>query len=143
MRAVLNTVVFLRALINPHGVWGRLLFNLSDRYTILLSPAIIGEIVDVLYRPDLRQRFPQIAEPPALEAVLALFARAEVVEPSSEPRVCRDADDDKFFACAIKGRAAYIVSEDKDVLTVGEHEGVRTVSAAEFIEILEGPMVGP
>jgi len=47
MRAVLDTVVFLRALINPHGRWGRLLFDLSDRYVLVLSPEIIKEILSV------------------------------------------------------------------------------------------------
>src|SRR3972149_1167797 len=97
MRAVLDTVVFLRALINPHGRWGRLLFDLSDRYVIVLSPEIIKEVLSVLYRTDLRRRFPAMAEPARLELVLALLRGSEVVEPSERVSVCRDAADDKFF----------------------------------------------
>lgn len=137
MRAVLDTVVFVRALISPKGRWGRLLFELSDRYVIVLSPDIITEIVSVLYRPALRERFPQIARPPQLERVLQLFEQAEVVEPSQEVSVCRDPDDDKFFACALAGRARYIVTEDKDILGVREFRGVQAISAAAFIALLE------
>jgi len=137
MRAVLDTVVFVRALINPKGRWGRLLFDLSDRYVIVLSPDIISEIVSVLYRPALRERFPQMAEPPQLDRVLRLFEQAEIVEPAEEVSVCRDPNDNKFFACALAGRADYIVTEDDDILDVGEFRGARAISAAEFIALLE------
>src|SRR3972149_2213214 len=132
MRAVLDTVVFVRALINPKGRWGRLLFELSDRYVIVLSPDIIREIVSVLYRPALQERFPQMAEPPQLDRVLRLFEQAEVVEPAGDGSVCRNPHDDKFFACALAGRAQYIITEDNDPLHVREYRGVRAISAAEF-----------
>jgi putative PIN family toxin of toxin-antitoxin system len=138
MRAVLDTVVFLRALINPHGRWGRLLFDLSDRYVIVLSPEIIKEILSVLYRVELRRRFPAMAEPARLELVLGILEGAEVVEPREKVSVCRHADDDKFFECALKGGAAYIVTEDKDILAVAEHRGVKTVTAEEFMALFCG-----
>ena len=50
--------------------------------------------------------------------------------------ICRDPNDDKFFECAVAGRAQYIVSEDKDILDVGEIEGIKTVTADEFIALL-------
>lgn len=137
MRAVLDTVIFVRALINPKGRWGCLLFDLSDRYVIVLSPDIISEIISVLYRPALRERFPQFADLPQLDRVLALFEQAEIVDPEEDVRVCRDPKDDKFFACAKTGRAGYIVSEDKDILAVGDYGGVGTITAADFLTLLE------
>lgn len=137
MRVVLDTVVFVRALINPKGRWGRLLFDLSDRYVIVLSPDIISEIIAVLYRPELRKRFPQLADPPQLDKVLQLLEHADVVEPHQDVRVCRDPSDDKFFASAVAGRAAYIVSEDRDILDVRNFRGVQPVTAADFISLLE------
>lgn len=138
MRAVLDTVVFVRALINPNGRWGRLLFELSDRYVIILSPDIIKEILSVLYRSALRERFPAMAEPAELERVLSLLEQAEVVERDQQLAVCRDPKDNKFFECAVAGGADYIVSEDRDILDVGEYEGIKTVSAEEFMALLSG-----
>lgn len=136
MRAVIDTVVFVRALINPRGRWGRLLFDLSDRYVIVLSPEIIMEILDVLHRSSLRQRFPQI-DGVAVERALAIIENAEVAESGERLDVCRDPDDDKFFECALAGRADYIVSEDADILSVGEFRGIKTVSTSEFLSILQ------
>ncbi len=138
MRVVLDTVVFVRALINPKGRWGRLLFDLSDRYVIVLSPEIIREIIAVLYRPSLRQRFPQMADPPQLDRVLKLLEEAEVVEPEEQISICRDPADDKFFACALAGSAEYIVTEDKDILAVGECRGVKPITAEHFTVLLKG-----
>ena len=91
--------------------------------------------LEKLYRPALRQRFPQVAPPP-LEQVLALIEQAEVVEPRDVVQVCRDAADDKFFACALAVGADYVVSEDKDILAVGACEGARTARVADFIALL-------
>lgn len=136
MRAVLDTVVFVRALINPRGRWGRLLFDLSDRYVIVLCPAIIKEILWVLYRASLRERFPAMAEPPRLERVLRILEEGEVVELVERVSVCRDPDDNKFFECALAGKADYIVSEDQDILAVGHYRGIKTITTEEFIALL-------
>jgi putative PIN family toxin of toxin-antitoxin system len=136
MRAVLDTVVFIRALINPKGICGRLLFEFTDRYVIVLSPEIVREVVSVVYRPSLQQRFPQMAMPPHIDRVLAVLREAEMVGPDHVVPVCRDPEDDKFFACALAAGADYLVSEDLDILEVAEYQGIRSVSAAEFTAIL-------
>jgi hypothetical protein len=41
------------------------------------------------------------------------------------------------FACALAGRADYIVSEDRDILAAGEYEGIRTVRAVQFLKLLD------
>jgi len=135
MRAVLDTVVFVRALINPRGRWGRLLFELSDRYVIVLSPEIIKEILEVLYRSSLRQKFPQIDEV-SVDQVLAVIENAEVVESDAELSVCRDASDNKFFEAALAGAAEYIVSEDRDILDITEYSGIKTIAAYEFLKLI-------
>jgi len=139
MKAVLDTVIFVRALINPKSRWGRLLFELNDKYEIVLSPAIVREVLAVIHRSTLRRRLPRLADPVALDQVLALLEEAEIVEPTDVPRVCRDAADDKFFACAAAGQADFIVSEDQDILAVGEYRGVKTQTAEEFVAVIENP----
>ena len=99
---------------------------------------MIKEILSVLYRPALRERFPAMAEPAELERVLSLLEQAEVVEPDQQLAVCRDPSDNKFFECAVAGGADYIVSEDRDILDVGEYVSIKTVSAEEFMALLSG-----
>lgn len=95
------------------------------------------EVLDVLHRSGLRRRFPQI-DKVAVERALAIIEKAEVVEPTERLSVCRDPADDKFFECAVAASAEYIVTEDKDILTVGEYRGAKPVTAADFMVVLEG-----
>ena len=134
-RAVFDTVVFLRALINPHSRCGRLLDEFADDYELVLSPAIIREVLEVLHRPRLRAKFPQITQLD-IARIIALFEQATVVEPQDVPSVSRDPADDKFLACAKVAEAEYLVTEDKDLLVLEAYEGSRICQPSEFIELL-------
>ena len=58
MRAVLDTNILVRALIKPGGSVGPVLGCLRDgRYTALYSRETLEEIVDVLARPRLRDKY--------------------------------------------------------------------------------------
>jgi putative PIN family toxin of toxin-antitoxin system len=136
IKAVLDTNVFLRALINPHSRCGRLLDKFADDYVLVLSPAIIREVLEVLHRPRLRAKFPQITQLDVTR-IITLFAQAHVVEPQSAPSISRDPGDDKFLACARLAGAEYLVTEDKDLLVLEAHEGTRICQPAEFIALFE------
>jgi len=136
IKAVFDTNVFLRALINPHSPCSRLLDEFADNYELVLSPAIIREVLEVLHRPRWRAKFPQIAQLD-MARIIALFEQAHVVEPQEVPSVSRDPNDDKFLACARAAGAEYLVTEDKDLLVLGEYEGTRICRPAEFTALLE------
>ena len=48
--------------------------------------------------------------------------------------VCRDPDDNKFIACAVDAKAIYIVSGDKDLLSVENYDEIEIVTARDFYE---------
>jgi putative PIN family toxin of toxin-antitoxin system len=135
MRALFDTNVFLRALINPHSRCGRLLDEFVDDYELVLSPAIIRQVLEVLHRPRLRAKFPQIDQLD-VACIISLFEGARVVEPKDVPSVSRDPADDKFLACAKVAEAEYLVTEDKDLLVLEAYEGSRICQPVEFIEFL-------
>jgi hypothetical protein len=51
--------------------------------------------------------------------------------------VTRDPKDNPVVACAVEGRAGYIVSGDLDLLDLGEHRGIQVVTPRRFLELLE------
>lgn len=61
-----------------------------------------------------------------------IIAACNMIETTSEVKVCRDPDDDKFFACALDSRSLYIVSGDKDLLDVKQYKDVQAVTVAQF-----------
>ncbi len=50
---------------------------------------------------------------------------------------CRDPKDDKFLACAVEGNAHYLVSRDKDLLSMRFYRCVAIVNPGQFLLALE------
>jgi len=136
MRVVLDTVVLVRGLINPHGQWGRLLFDYADDYVLIVSPAILAENLEVLRRPELTRKFRSVANRDP-RAILDWLTNAEVIEPSQVQAVARDPKDDQFLAAAHAGNADYLISEDRDLLDLEEYAGIPIITARAFLSILE------
>ena len=67
-------------------------------------------------------------------ALNTLFSVMNVVKTSSNIEVCRDPDDKKFLECAVDAGCIYIVSGDKDLLSIGEYEGVQILTASDFLK---------
>lgn len=58
-----------------------------------------------------------------------------IIKTTSSIDVCRDPDDNKFIECAIDGGCLYVVSGDKDLLTVEQYRDVRIMTVAEFLDL--------
>ncbi len=68
------------------------------------------------------------------EEILPFFEVVEIDKPIK--RVAKDPDDDKFVACAIAGKAAFIVTGDKALWNLGTYESVRICHVSDFMKIL-------
>lgn len=67
------------------------------------------------------------------EEVIPYFEAIEVM--GKVRGLCRDADDDKFIACALSASADFIVSGDRDLLDIGKYKSVRIISALELLKM--------
>ena len=136
IRAVLDTVIFVRGLLNPRSIWGRLVFDRADDYRLVMSQPLLDEVLDVLGRPAVTRKFRYVAGL-GMSEMLAILAKAEYVTPAAIEPISRDPKDDKFLATAEAAGAAYLVTEDEDLLVLGIYGGVRIVTAAAFLAILD------
>lgn len=133
---VFDTVVFVRALINPYSFWGRLVFEHYHEYRLVVSPQVLREYIEVLQRPELTRIFSSLKGIDATR-ILEILQSAEVVMPQQEPDVSRDIKDNKFLAAAKEAKADYLVSEDRDLLDLIEYEGTHILRAHEFLDHLK------
>ena len=136
-RVVLDTVVFVRALINPHSRSGRLLADYSDHFVLLISNPTAQEILEVIQRPELKRKLKTLGRL-NIRNVIDLLTQAHFVEVGSVPAVVRDPEDVIIVATAIAGRADFIVSEDKDLLDLKQASGIPIVDTQTFLARLEG-----
>jgi len=133
MRAVIDTGVLVSALIRRQGTTGDVLRALRDgRFTAIYSTDILVEIIDVLGRPNFRQKY-QIAPDDITAIINLLRLRGEVVTPRRKVTACRDPKDDKFLEAALAAGADCIVSGDADLLTLTPFENISILRPAEFL----------
>ena len=104
--------------------------------TILISEAILSELKTVLIRPKFQPRFIRAGTSPQA-AIRELLGTVEIVEPAAVPEnIVRDPKDRMVLACAVGGRADYIVSGDKDLLVLQEYEDIPILSVDQFLQHL-------
>src|SRR5258706_1565126 len=105
---------------------------------VATSEPILSDFIRVMQYPSVQRYFPLSPEQ-QVRLVNELREAAVLVAGTTEVQVSRDSDDDKLFTCAIEAEADYIVSMDKkDVLSVGEYQGIQTIHPTDFVrDILE------
>jgi putative PIN family toxin of toxin-antitoxin system len=118
-----------------HSTPGQALRRVLKRGEILVSPATLEELAEVLQRQKF-DRYVTVAE--REEFLEALVERATFIEPIEEIRICRDAKDDKFLELAVGGGAAYLISGDNDLRLLNPFRGIAIVTAAEFLVATSG-----
>lgn len=99
-----------------------------------LSLVLSAEILEEYWRVGeiLGEKYPGVDLDPFL-AFLAV--EAEVVEAPPLPQpVSRDADDDKFLACALAAGVDIVVSGDRHLLEVSGWEGVEVLPPRRFVD---------
>jgi hypothetical protein len=134
---VIDTQLFLRATLNPKSLPARMLFQMRNLYFLAVSKEVRAEVENVLNRPELRARFPQLTDE-AVSQTLALLDQGRQTHVEDIPRVSRDPKDDIFLALAVTSKAQYIVSEDNDLLVLDPYGDIRIINALAFVNIFQG-----
>ena len=133
IRAVLDTNVFVSAYLLP-GRLNRLVDPITQgAFRWLLSHDILEEYGAVAARP----RY-QLSDEELGTLLFHVKEQAEwVVGRSSFSVIAQDPSDDKFLACAVDGRADWIVTGDRHLLTLAVFRGVRIGPPAAFLRALK------
>lgn len=137
LKIILDTNVFVSALINPHGKPAQILnYVFENKLRLFLSPPIIEELEQVLNYPKLVKRH-GLEEEEVKEFVSSLLSINSLVkEEQTIKAIPCDPSDDKFLSCAINAKADCIISGDEHLLNLDEYAGIRVVTPAQFLEIM-------
>lgn len=130
MNVVIDTNVIMSALY--FGGSPLKLINLlrKKNFEAYASFDIVAEYNDVYSR--LENKTGRKADRLAFDSILACI---KVISDFPKVEVSRDKDDDKFLSCALNCHAVYIVTGDKDLLTLHEFEGVKIITVADFLNV--------
>ena len=131
MRAVFDTNVLISALLWPERAPARVVsLARHHRIKLITSFFILEE-----FRRVLHQKFgleAQIIE----NAVGILLEYSEIIEPTHRvAAVCADPKVNPILECALSGKARWIVTGDKDLLSLDPFRGIRIMAPREFLEL--------
>jgi len=142
VRAVIDTNIWVSALLNPHGYPAKLRKAFEEGLIeVIISEPILEEIADVLSRPRIRDKY-GVTEADIRELLILIEERSEHALVSGDINICRDMDDNLIIETAIKGNAKYLVSRDDDVkmdTKITEFlsgSGISVLSVAKFLKLI-------
>lgn len=137
LRVVLDANVFVSAYIRPEGPPGQIIerFVRNGAFEVVLSEPIVEEVLQSLAYPKVQKAARSKTDPELWFEDIVVLSQLVGGDVEVAP-VCGDPDDDKYVAAAIEGRAAFVVTGDPDLLTLGEHEGIRIITPRALLDLL-------
>jgi putative PIN family toxin of toxin-antitoxin system len=139
LKIVLDINILVSALINPHGSPAQIIdYVFENKVRLFISPPIVEELERVLNYPKLMKRHGLGREElkefiSDLLSTMLLIQGEETIEVITE-----DPSDNKYLSCALNAKADFIISGDVHLLKLGEYGGIQIVTAAQFLEIMQG-----
>jgi uncharacterized protein len=106
-------------------------------FKIVTSDAVLSELQRTLDKPYFADIVPEKRRARAITLLSRLAEEASVSE--APERVATHPEDDLILAAAVSAEVDYLVTGDRQLLALGAYGGVRIVSPAAFVELLDAP----
>ncbi len=134
-RVVFDTNVLISAFLANEGKSAQILRH-SIPFTLITSEEILAELFEKLHLPRIKKKY-ALTDALIAEYMITLREVSNIVQVQTSVTLVRDPDDNNVLACAIDGKADYVVTGDRDLLAIGIHQGITVLPPAQFLEILE------
>ena len=126
MRIVLDSNVIMAAFA-ARGLCNALFEHCLENHDIFLCEDILSEISEKLIKKI------RLSKPISDKIINYLRSHAHIVEPEKvSPKACRDKNDLMVLGSALKGKADYIITGDKDLLIINIFQGIKIVNPRSF-----------
>jgi len=138
IRAVLDCNVVVSGVIRQAGAPGQLLKAglEAGKFTLVTSPFLLQEVAETLWEEKIR-KYHRWDQGQLLAFVARLHRQSQVTPGQVRLRVIiDDPDDDAVLACAKEGNAAYIVTGDGHLLSLGAYEEIKIITPVRFLQVL-------
>ena len=107
----------------------------QGKVKLYISKEILSEVEDVIKRPKFKEVISK-ANITTDEILQKIIAVSNLVVPSSEIDICRDKADNKFLECAVSAKVDYIVTGDKDLLSLKKYNNIFIVRTSKILRLL-------
>lgn len=137
-KAVLDTNILVSAFITPRGIPAQLLQAWrAEDFDLVTSPPILEELREALSRPKLQRLYH--LSPEDIRDYVTLLAQVAIAVSGTRAvsaPLLRDPDDRLILAAAIGSKSDYLVTGDKDLLSLNRFHAVRIITPSAFIKMI-------
>ncbi len=145
MKAVVDTNIWISSLITTSETSTNLVDEWrKGKFTVVISEKQVLELYEVLARPKFLFKY-HVREKEVKELAVLIKDKAKRVTLKYNISLCRDPDDNIIIETAIRGKAKYLVTGDKDithdkkVLSFLSQHDVTVISLSTFLNIIKKP----
>jgi len=132
LRIVLDTNVLISAVISGGKPEQLLNLAVQRQYVLLLSREVMKEFAGALKYPKFRMTKREIAN-----ASRALMRTARIIEVTSSRKIVQDDPQDNILVnLALDGHADYIVTGDRQLLTIATYKGIKIIGVDDMLKKL-------
>lgn len=133
LKVVIDTNILVSILKGSRGLSSIYTAFKLGRFKLVISTGVLEELAAVLYRPRLQ------IDPTDIEELFRLIKMKAIrVKLGTQfIKACRDLKDNFILELAIESKADFIVTGDKDLLTLKSFRGIPIVKPREFLTHLK------
>ncbi len=136
-RAVIDTNIFIRALIKPLGTVAPIVIRIKQgKFYLIYTTWLLSELREKLNERRIKGKY-NLSDQEIENLFKLINQYGEEVMPTRLIDICRDADDNHVIEAAIAGEADFVVTGDNDLLSLKQFENIRFIQPKEFLEILD------
>lgn len=135
LRAVVDTNLFISGIFGKGSLSAKLQdLWVNQEFELVTSIEIMKEVSRVLQYPRIKKRFHP--EDETIRRFFRLVFRKAVITKDiyQTDIITEDSSDNKFLACALEGKADYIISRDKHLKNLKQFHGIKIVDVKSFID---------
>jgi len=131
LKVVLDVNIFVSFLISHQppistilDLWAR------GELVVCYSAEILEELETALKYPKIRELVSSLETESLMDAIKIMGI---LVIPAKRIEICRDKKDNKYLEVSLESASKFLISGDKDLLALGEFEGIKIVSPRDFV----------
>jgi putative PIN family toxin of toxin-antitoxin system len=132
-RIVIDTNVFISALLNPLGTPRKAINKSFNQFTLLQSEATYQELATRISKNKFDK---YLDENDRIEFLSFVQNKSLFINVEHKTTICADPDDNKFLELALTGKAKYIITGDNDLLVLKSYQDSLILTPGEFINLI-------
>ena len=136
MKAVVDSNVWLSAALSPDGAPAQVVRHLLLNGAVVFSDATFNELETRLWRPKFDRYLSLETRRSLLRDIKGAAHWVSIPADIAALSYCRDLDDDVFIHTALAAQVPYLISGDKDLLSVLAIAGLQIVTPVLALALL-------